>query len=69
MRSAWSGRSTAISFEIGVHNSTLALYVALSVLNNFQFALPAAIYSVSMYVTATLFGMLVLGRGKAAARA
>lgn len=54
--------STAISFEIGVHNSTLALYVALSVLGNFQLALPAAIYSVSMYVTATAFGMLVLGR-------
>lgn len=54
--------ATAISFEIGVHNSTLALYVALSVLNNFQLALPAAIYSVSMYVTATAFGMLVLGR-------
>jgi bile acid:Na+ symporter, BASS family len=55
--------STAIGFEIGVHNSTLSLYVALSVLNNFQLALPAAIYSVSMYVTATLFGLLVLGRG------
>ena len=36
--------------------------VALSVLNNFQLALPATIYSVSMYVTATLFGILVLGR-------
>jgi bile acid:Na+ symporter, BASS family len=54
--------STAIGFEIGVHNSTLSLYVALSVLSNFQLALPAAIYSVSMYVTATLFGLLVLGR-------
>lgn len=62
--------STAIGFEIGVHNSTLSLYVALSVLNNFQLALPAAIYSVSMYVTATAFGLLVLGRQReAAARA
>jgi BASS family bile acid:Na+ symporter len=52
--------STAISFEIGIHNSTLAIYIALSVLDNFQLALPAAIYSVSMYITATLFGMLVL---------
>ena len=59
--------ATAISFEIGVHNSTLSLYVALSVLNNFQLALPAAIYSVSMYVTATLFGLLVLGRRREAA--
>jgi BASS family bile acid:Na+ symporter len=52
--------STAISYEIGIHNSTLAIFIALAVLNNFQLALPAAIYSVSMYVTATLFGLLVL---------
>ena len=55
--------STAISYEIGIHNSTLAIFIALAVLNNFQLALPAAIYSVSMYVTATLFGLLVLRRG------
>lgn len=57
--------STAISFEIGIHNSTLSLFIALSVLNNFQLALPSAIYSVAMYLTATLFGLLVLRRGKA----
>jgi bile acid:Na+ symporter, BASS family len=49
--------STAISFEIGIHNSTLAIFIALSVLDNFQLALPAAIYSVSMYLTATAFGL------------
>ena len=54
--------STAISYEIGIHNSTLAIFVALAVLNNFQLALPAAIYSVSMYITATLFGLVVLRR-------
>jgi bile acid:Na+ symporter, BASS family len=54
--------ATAISFEIGIHNSTLAIFIALAVLNNFQLALPAAIYSVSMYITATLFGLLVLRR-------
>lgn len=54
--------STAISFEIGIHNSTLAIYVALSVLGNLQLALPAALYSVSMYLTATLFGLMVLRR-------
>jgi len=60
--------ATAISFEIGIHNSTLAIFIALSVLGNFQLALPAAIYSVSMYLLATLFGMLVLRRpGRAAA--
>jgi bile acid:Na+ symporter, BASS family len=64
--SRWVGVSksiaTAISFEIGIHNSTLAIYVALSVLNNLQLALPAALYSVSMYLTALLFGMLVISR-------
>ena len=58
--------ATAISFEIGIHNSTLAIFIALSVLNNFQLALPAAIYSVSMYLMATLFGTLVLRRTDAA---
>lgn len=61
--------ATAISFEIGVHNSTLAIFVALSVLGSVQLALPAAIYSVSMYITAALFGMLVLRRGPAAPQA
>jgi BASS family bile acid:Na+ symporter len=56
------GMATAISFEIGIHNSTLAIFIALAVLNNFQLALPAAIYSVSMYLTATAFGLLVLRR-------
>ena len=54
--------ATAISFEIGIHNATLSLFIALSVLDNFQLALPSAIYSVSMYITATLFGLLVLRR-------
>ena len=64
--SRWAGLdkplATAVSFEIGIHNSTLAIFIALSVLANFQLALPAAIYSVSMYITATLFGLLVLRR-------
>lgn len=55
--------STAISYEIGIHNSTLAIFIALAVLDNFQLALPAAIYSVSMYITATLFGFGILRRG------
>lgn len=54
--------ATAISYEIGIHNSTLAIFVAANVLGSFQIALPAAIYSVSMYITATLFGFLVLRR-------
>jgi len=56
--------ASAIAFEIGIHNATLSLYIALSVLGNFQLALPSAIYSVSMYLTATLFGWLVLRRAR-----
>lgn len=54
--------ATAICFEIGIHNSTLAIFIALAVLNNLPLALPAAMYSISMYFTATLFGLLVLRR-------
>ena len=61
----------AIGYEIGIHNSTLAIFVAVSVLGDFQLMVPAAIYSASMYVLATAFGFLVLGRRPAmvAARA
>ena len=66
----WAGldraMATAISYEIGIHNSTLAMFIALSVLDNFQLALPAALYSVSMYITAAAFGMLVLRRAQGA---
>jgi BASS family bile acid:Na+ symporter len=59
----------AIGYEIGIHNSTLAIFVALSVLGDFQLMVPAAIYSVSMYILATAFGFLVLGREPAVAAA
>lgn len=54
--------ATAVSYEIGIHNSTLAIFVALSVLGSYTLALPAAIYSVLMYITAPLFGLLLLRR-------
>ena len=54
--------STAICYEIGIHNSTLAIFVAQSVLGSYQLAMPAAVYSVVMYITAPLFGWLVLKR-------
>lgn len=50
----------AISFEVGIHNSTLAIFVAVSVLGDFALALPTAVYSVIMYITAPLFGFLLL---------
>lgn len=46
----------AIAFEIGIHNSTLAMYIAIQVLGAMAYAVPAAIYAVSMLLTATAFG-------------
>ncbi|MDP1824449.1 MAG: bile acid:sodium symporter family protein [Archangium sp.] len=57
-------QSVAIALEIGVHNSTLAIAIASapSLLNNSVMAIPAAVYSLIMLVTAGLFGMLVSRR-------
>jgi len=55
-------QSIAISMEIGIHNTTVALTVALSVLESTEVAIPAAVYSFLMYVLATAFGYLVTGR-------
>ncbi|QTS88538.1 bile acid:sodium symporter family protein [Ectopseudomonas khazarica] len=51
----------AIAMEIGIHNGTLAIALALSpaLLNNPTMAIPAAIYSLIMFVTAALFGLWV----------
>lgn len=60
--------ATAIGFEIGIHNSTLAIYIAISVLGSSEASLPAAIYSGVMSLTATAFGLLVLRRPPPAAQ-
>jgi predicted Na+-dependent transporter len=57
--------AVAVGFEIGIHNSTLAITIALSpaLLNSTTMAIPAAVYIVVVFVTAALFGWLVtLGR-------
>jgi len=58
-------QAIAIGMEIGIHNGTLAIAVALSplMLNNSLMAIPAAIYSVIMFFTAAIFGWLVNIRG------
>lgn len=47
-------QATAISMEIGVHNTALALFVAMNVLDQSVIAVPAAIYSLIMFATAGL---------------
>lgn len=48
-------QSIAISMEIGIHNGTLAIFIALNVLGNATISIPAAVYSIIMFVTAGVF--------------
>lgn len=63
-------QAIAIGMEIGIHNGTLAIALALSpsLLNNATMAVPAAIYSLIMFFTAAAFGWWV-SRGREAAGA
>ncbi len=62
-------QATAIAFEIGIHNATLAIFIALEVLSLPAAAVAPALYSLSMYVTAALFVAWLLRRRRAAAGA
>lgn len=52
-------QARACTFEIGIHNTTIALTIALSVLSNSTIAIPAGIYSIFMYAFAFLFGYIL----------
>lgn len=54
-------QSIASAFEVGLHNATLAIVIAQSVLQNPDMSLPAAIYGVVMFPIAAVFG-LIIGR-------
>jgi BASS family bile acid:Na+ symporter len=56
-------QAIAIGMEIGIHNGTLAIYIALSVVGNSVMSVPPAIYSLLMFFTAAIFGFWV-SRGK-----
>jgi bile acid:Na+ symporter, BASS family len=59
-------QAIAIGMEIGIHNGTLAIFIALNVINNSAMSVPPAIYSLLMFFTAAVFGFLVnMGRQKA----
>jgi BASS family bile acid:Na+ symporter len=49
----------AIGMEIGIHNGTLAIYIALTVIGNSTMSIPPVIYSLIMFFTAAIFGYLV----------
>ncbi len=60
-------QAIAITMEIGIHNTALAIYVALNVLNNPAASLVPGIYTLAMYLTATLFAIYVSKRNLAPA--
>ncbi|HEY0636756.1 MAG TPA: bile acid:sodium symporter family protein [Pseudonocardiaceae bacterium] len=60
------GRRQAIatSMEIGIHNSTLAIAIALgpTLLDNSRMAIPPAVYAIVAFITAGVFGYVVSRR-------
>ncbi|MBM7831949.1 BASS family bile acid:Na+ symporter [Agromyces cerinus] len=62
-------QSIASSFEIGIHNATLAIVIAQTVIGSVEMSLPAAVYGVLMFFVALGFGFLIRRRGPAPERA
>ncbi len=60
-------QAIASSFEIGIHNATLAIVIAQTVLGSVELSLPAAVYGVLMFFIAFGFGFLIRERKDAAA--
>lgn len=56
--------ATAITMEVGIHNATLALYIAMTVLGSFELAIPAAIYSIFMFFTAGIFSAYLVRKNR-----
>lgn len=59
-------QAIASSMEIGVHNGTLAIYVAVEVLDSTEISVPAAVYSLFMFVFAAVWGYTLSRRIRAA---
>ncbi|WP_237047634.1 bile acid:sodium symporter family protein [Lentzea guizhouensis] len=54
--------SIASAMEIGIHNATIAITLALTVLNDETMAVPPAVYGVLMYVPAAIAARLLARR-------
>lgn len=52
-------QAVASAMEIGIHNATIAITLALSVLNDKTMAIPPAVYGVLMYVPAAVAARLL----------
>lgn len=55
-------QAIACSMEVGVHNSAIAITIAISVLGSTQMAVPAAVYGVVMSPMAATVGWLISRR-------
>jgi BASS family bile acid:Na+ symporter len=55
-------QAIAIGMEIGIHNGTLAMAIATTVLDSSVMRIPPAIYSLVMFFTAAAFGAVVARR-------
>jgi BASS family bile acid:Na+ symporter len=55
-------QAIAIAMEIGIHNGTLAIFIALNVLGNSAMSIPAAVYSLLMFLTAAAFAAWLVRR-------
>src|SRR6478672_8958205 len=55
-------QAIASSMEVGVHNATLAIFVAVEVLDEVEISVPAAVYSLIMFLFAALWGTWVSRR-------
>lgn len=57
--------AVAAAMEVGIHNGTLAIVIATTLLNSTEIAVPAAVYSLIMFGTAAGFGFLIRPRARA----
>ncbi|MFI6028647.1 bile acid:sodium symporter family protein [Amycolatopsis magusensis] len=55
-------QAIAAAMEIGIHNSVLAITIALTLLDNTRIAIPGAVYGIVMFFTAGTFGYLISRR-------
>ena len=52
-------QSISIGYEVGIQNGTLALLVSGTIIGNSTMMIPAVTYSILMFVTGFLFGLLL----------
>lgn len=52
-------QARACTFEVGIHNTAVAMTIAITVLGNNTIAIPAGIYTIVMYTLAIFFGIIL----------